>query len=117
MEPKFTFKAAKVVSWRNGIANILYAFGLLLLPVIGFIGGIFEKLEWHVWPGPTPGIHPGLGVYLLVGYFVCAAGALTMKKGLIDKTVFILLPLIILPLEIPLMGVLLIFIFGLDGIR
>jgi hypothetical protein len=95
------------------IPTAIYTTGLLLVPLVIGSSAVLEALSRPAWPVPGPGILP----LLLVALIICIGGALAMKKP-VRRTVFlILIPVLVLPLEVVLMGALLTWLTGLRGIQ
>jgi hypothetical protein len=61
----------------------------------------------------------GLGIAwpVLLGFLLCAGAAFGMKKGVGRTLVLIFIPALAIPLEILLMGLLLVWLSGLKGVQ
>lgn len=79
---------------------------VLIIPLMVGLGAAVEVIAW------TPRTGPGIGWVFVASYLLCLAGALALKKPLGRTIILMLVPLAVIPLEVLLLGALLLWLFG-----
>lgn len=83
----------------------------MLTPVMVGLSAAVNTAAEHLI-GWTSRTGPGIGWLFAASYMLCLAGALAMKKPFGHTVVLLLVPLAVIPLELLLLGALLLWLFG-----